>query len=192
MRLDPDHEAPGTRPGGDFRHHPLLPWAMLSRGELLAAVLTLVRAWVAEGRPHPKGVAMGSFDEWVHTVGGILAVAGVDGFLANAREVLEQSDPDVDAWWGLLALARSHLPHYWTAADLAAEVEAAGLGGDELPADFGETDRPGFASRVAYALRKKCGRRFGSCRLNRAADPSRHARYWIEVTGSEPPEDFPW
>ncbi len=129
---------------------------------------------------------MGSFDEWVHTVGGILAVAGVDGFLANAREVLEQSDPDVDVWWGLLALARSHLPHYWTAADLAAEVEAAGLGGDELPADFGETDRPGFASRVAYALRKKCGRRFGSCRLNRAADPSRHARYWIEVTGSEP------
>jgi hypothetical protein len=81
--------APSLRSG--FRHPDLRAWADEHRPALLSAVLTLLRAWHCAGRP---GVAspLGSFEAWTHIVGGTLAVAGVDGFLGNVTEVLEDGD----------------------------------------------------------------------------------------------------
>jgi len=71
----------------------------------LEATLTLVQAWIDAGRPSGKRT-LGSFESWSRTIGGILEVAGVPGFLEEEIE-LSAYDPEtvelqsvVAAWRG--------------------------------------------------------------------------------------------
>lgn len=103
IRLDARMETPEQRTG--FRHPDLLAYIRKHRGELVHAALTLVRAWLAAGRPAGVQV-MGSFEGYVAVMGGILEVAGINGFLANADELRKRSDVEtadwrafVLAWW---------------------------------------------------------------------------------------------
>jgi hypothetical protein len=57
-----------------------------NRGELLAALLTIARAWWAAERPQASVPTLGGFSEWANTLGGILAHAGVPGFLGTQWE----------------------------------------------------------------------------------------------------------
>ena len=79
---------PSSRTG--FRHADLRLWAERNRAGLLSAILTMLRAWHVRGRP--AGPTIGSFENWSRIVGGTLAVAGVDGFLGNRAELLEEAD----------------------------------------------------------------------------------------------------
>lgn len=87
IRMDTGMERPETRAG--FRHPNLLRWAHEHRGELIAAALTLARAWYV--RKQRKTVldvpSLGSFESWAEVMGGILKVAGIDGFLTNLEDV---------------------------------------------------------------------------------------------------------
>jgi len=89
--------------GRRFRHPELVPWVLENRGRLIAAVLTLCRAWHAAGRPQLSLPVLGSFEAWSRTVGGILAFAGVKGFLSNVEELYEQADEDGPQWERFLA-----------------------------------------------------------------------------------------
>jgi hypothetical protein len=103
VRIDPQMETPWERTG--FRHTDLRSWVREHRGELLWAVLTLVRHWVACGRP--KGdQSIGSYESWSEVIGGIMKAAGIKGFLANRLEVYQQAQSEsgafhvlVDLWW---------------------------------------------------------------------------------------------
>ncbi|MDP9382592.1 MAG: hypothetical protein M3Q29_21125, partial [Chloroflexota bacterium] len=64
MRLDSRMAQPWLRPNSEFRHPQLLPWVAAHRGELLAALLTLARAWYAAGRPEADTPVIGSYEEW--------------------------------------------------------------------------------------------------------------------------------
>jgi hypothetical protein len=104
IRLDAHMDRPWQRDG--FRHPNLLTWVHAHRGSLVSACLTLGRAWVEAGRPRDRRATLGSFESWSETMGGILDVAGVPGFLANAEELYELSDAEgtlwrsfVAAWW---------------------------------------------------------------------------------------------
>jgi len=123
IRLDAGQEHPWERQG--FRHPNLTAWVLQERGRLVWAVLTLARAWVAYGKPEGQEV-MGSFERWAAVMGGILQVAGVQGFLGNREEVYARVQAEgeawrtlVDIWWEiyrdqrvgtdqLLALATEH------------------------------------------------------------------------------------
>ena len=95
IRLDARRDTPWTRT--DFRHPQLGAWALEHRGRLIHACLTLIQAWLAAGRP--AGTAtLGSFETWATTIGGILAVAGVPGFLGNAHALYAQADEEVQMW----------------------------------------------------------------------------------------------
>ena len=94
-RIDSSVERPWER--DRFKHDPLMPWVHRNRGELCWSLLTLVRAWVAKGRPEPKP-RMGSFDEWVRIVGGILETAEIPGFLENRSMVYAQADAESEVW----------------------------------------------------------------------------------------------
>jgi putative DNA primase/helicase len=87
IRMDTGLEQPETRTG--FRHANLLKWASAHRGDLIAAALTLARAWYV--RERHKVVLdvpnLGSFESWASVTGGILKVADIDGFLANIEDV---------------------------------------------------------------------------------------------------------
>ena len=95
VRLVPDVECPSARNG--FRHDPLLDYVEQRRPFLVQAALTLVQAWIAEGRPKGEGV-MGSFESWAHVVGGILRVAGVPGFLGDRDRLASTTDEETAAW----------------------------------------------------------------------------------------------
>jgi hypothetical protein len=120
--LDPGEIRPSDRPKGEYQHPDLLAWALASRAKLVEAALTLVKNWTEgvpveqhslhgfvrmdpEGREpgdegyhpvlHPTDRTLGSFERWGEVVGGILAAAGVTGFLAN-RDRLKSLNPERD------------------------------------------------------------------------------------------------
>jgi hypothetical protein len=104
IRMDAGVDQPWR--GRTFRHPDLMGWVRANRGRLVAACLTLCRAWIAAGRP--RGVrSIGGFEAWAQVMGGVLDVAGVAGFLGNLDEMLAAADAEgamwhgfVAAWWG--------------------------------------------------------------------------------------------
>lgn len=101
IRIDATVERPWERVG--FRHEDLSAWARQERPHLLWAALTLARAWVSRGRPQGKE-AFGSFENWAATLGGMLAVTGVQGFLGNREAVYARAYNEGEAWRALLDL----------------------------------------------------------------------------------------
>lgn len=104
IRLDAKRDRPWL--GRRFKHQ-LPAWAEEHRSELVWAALTLVRAWIAAGRPEGRA-ELGMFEAWAHTMGGILKIAGMPSFLENAEELYEVADTEgaqihsfVHAWWRL-------------------------------------------------------------------------------------------
>jgi hypothetical protein len=96
------------------------------RGDLLAAVLTIWRNWVARGRPQ-AAQGMGSFDRWARAVGGALAAAGIDGFRSNVGSWLGENEDDA-GWKAHLARLHERWGEQWfTVAQVAAAVSAKTL-----------------------------------------------------------------
>ena len=89
IRLDANVERPWQRSG--FRHPDLMTWVRANRARLVAACLTLCQAWIAEGRPRGTRT-IGSYENWAQVLGGVLEVAGIDGFLGNLDEMMAASD----------------------------------------------------------------------------------------------------
>jgi hypothetical protein len=171
-------EAASSRPwaGRTFGIPDLRGYLAQHRGELLWAVLTLVRAWASAGQPVPDDVPiLGSFETWCRMCGGILAVAGVPGFLANVEELWENSAPDEAEWEGFLAtLWAVYRDAPFSAQALASAMNSAT---EDLPMDAdAPTTRdlrdaaPGdlcdgagriTARSVGYAMREHTGTRYG-------------------------------
>ena len=101
IRLDARSDQPWRREG--FRHPDLMIWVRANRARLVAACLTLCQAWASAGRP-PAARSLGSFETWSQTLGGILHVAGVPGFLGNLDEVMEASDSEGGTWRAFIQL----------------------------------------------------------------------------------------
>jgi hypothetical protein len=77
--MDAHTAKPWTR--GGFKHD-LETWVPAHRGELIAALLTLVRC---RAPPRQAPIKMGSFQAWVNIIGGILEHNFVEDFLGNHR-----------------------------------------------------------------------------------------------------------
>jgi len=98
-RLDAQSERPWQEKR-EFKHPDLIGWTRTHRGDILAAVLTLVRYWIRSGKPKPPADTplLGGFEEWRDTIGGILDVCGVPGFLGNLDALYEEMDLDGAQW----------------------------------------------------------------------------------------------
>jgi hypothetical protein len=91
IRLIAKQDKPWTRT--DFRHPHLALWVNENRAALVAACLSIISSWIEAGRPKAKECpALGSFDEYVSTMGGILEHAGIHGFLGNHVQFIEETD----------------------------------------------------------------------------------------------------
>ncbi|MGC4050641.1 MAG: hypothetical protein QM757_14795 [Paludibaculum sp.] len=104
IRLDARQARPYTRTG--FLHADLQGWALQRRGELVAALLTIARSWWAAGSPAATHPAMGGYTPWAATLAGILAHAGVAGFLENLDAWRDAADTEAADWEGFLAAWR--------------------------------------------------------------------------------------
>jgi hypothetical protein len=187
-RLVPDTDHPEHRT--DFRHPDLEQWVREHRGELLAAVLTIWRNWIAKGRPEaPAG--MGSFERWSRTVGGALQAAGIGGFRSNTIDWLSDSDDD-DGWGDHLKQLHDRWGDEWfTVADIAAAVDAV-ITPLKRPPVKRDPDK-NLAQQLAYSYRKIRERWHGNLRLVRSdnRDSSSGGRTWrvVQRTDTKRPDD---
>ncbi len=159
IRLNADEERPWLREG--FRHNNLLAWLGTRRPEGLIALLTLVQVWIAEGCPAGT-VGLGSFDAWAQTIGGILSVAGVEGFLANRADEAEIMDPEEQDWETFIQVWLEQFGER-----LVSSRELLVLAQDSSLLDF-LPGRQGAASiqiRFARALSSRRDRRYGPARI---------------------------
>ncbi len=156
VHLDAKVARPWLRTG--FRHPDLSGWARGRRGDLIAALLVLARAWIVAGRPQASLPVVGGFDSWANAIGGILAHAGVDGFLGNQNTMYDQADTDAAEWQAFLAGWREvygDKPH--AVAGLAKDIRAGVSLRELLPGDLAEAlaGAGSFERRLGRALAKR-------------------------------------
>ncbi|WP_235932487.1 hypothetical protein [Dictyobacter arantiisoli] len=168
IRMDARTAKPWTR--GGFKHD-LETWVPEHRGALIAALLTLVRAWYDAGQP-PTNVAikMGSFQSWVNTIGGILERCFVEGFLENTQAL--QQDDDALQWAAFLHAWQAHYKSNQLLSSLLAKDLKAGSVSDEeenntladlynaLPDDLTDIHKGDFKRRLGKALSYRVGTQF--------------------------------
>jgi len=175
----------------DFKHHPLDHWIAQNRGQLLWACLTLGQAWLARGRPPYSGTrTMGSFEDWVRVIGGILDVAGLgEHFLANQDQLFEAMDLEMQPWRDFVtAWAEQHGMQEVTVAELSDLVRQHNLLADELP-DDGKTERA-RQTRLGSMLRRHKDKVIAGWRLRNRSD-GRRAKHRFEqpaATASPDPQ----
>ncbi len=91
VALQPKDDHPEDRK--DFVHPDAEGYARSRRRVVLEAILGMVEAWKAAGRPRAEHRrTMGGFDKWAEVVGGILACAGLKQWMGNYRAWVRGAD----------------------------------------------------------------------------------------------------
>jgi hypothetical protein len=88
---------PHPRDFTGWRHKDLDRWATQNRGNIQAALATLVQAWIAAGMPDGQAV-LPSFEAWCRVIDGILRNAGVEGLMHGRDEQLDEVDEESAQW----------------------------------------------------------------------------------------------
>jgi hypothetical protein len=189
VRLDAKQSRPFLRTG--FRHPDLKAWVLEHRGELLAALLTLCRAWFAAGKPKPKILPLGGFEAWTTTVGGILEYAGVKGFLANSMQFYEEADTESSQWESfLLTLDQCFYSEPFTVTEIMdklhekSETSSGSALRAAIPDFLAEAmDRDGFFQRRAgKCFAERVDRRYGEKQVHLKRGKLSHGRnQWAVV-----------
>ncbi len=168
VRIDPRLDRPWKRT--EFRHPDLVRWVKTNRGQLVHAILTLVLGWIANGKPIDQK-RLGSFEGWSELIGGVLAVAGIDGFLANLDQLYDQADQDGQKW-------REFTAAWWEAfrdadkqvSDLNGFCEQRGL----MLEVRGNGQPRSQQVRLGNALSRCRDRLFGNLRVMKVEGDSKH------------------
>jgi hypothetical protein len=138
VMIDPGIPQPEKRE--DFAIPDLKKWVEEKRGELLRALLILVRAWVLEGQPIARAGSDG-YARWVGSVRAILGIAGIAGTFDHNETTREGVGVDDEEWRDFLVAIRRVLgDQVWTVKELLGYVGAsdnlinpAPIAMDELP-----------------------------------------------------------
>lgn len=151
INIDPDMPNPETRTA--FGIPDITSWAREHRNNLLAALLTLVRAWVAEGMPEPARKQSDGFARWSRVVAGVLSVAGVPGTFDAETGKRAAAGGDDDGLSAFLEAVRAWRPtgQHWTAAEL---LGALSEGGTALFATASGFDRSALPDPVAEKVHR--------------------------------------
>jgi len=169
--LDPGDVRPSDRPKQAFRHANLEAWARENRGKLVDAALTLVRNWQngtvqSDGSVVPQAAerTLGSFERWAEVVGGILAAAGVKGFLGNRDKLMAMSsdEREIAQWfeaWRQLQRGPVSLEEL---TDLCTAPN--GLLYDALPEHM-RASRSDVKKQLQFWLRANKGAKYGALKL---------------------------
>jgi hypothetical protein len=178
VRIDPKIDRPWKR--GGFRHQHLLDWARENRARLVHAVIILVKAWLAAGRPEHH-IRLGSFERWSSVVGGIIQAAGIPGFLESLDEMYDASDKEgqewrsfAEAWWRALGSVPQKV------ADLNQFCEREGLMLDVR----GDRSERSQQVRLGNALHSHRDQVYERYRIVKVEPPRQHrgtAMYALEV-----------
>lgn len=184
VQLDAEMAHPWERKTKEFRHPDLEKWVAEHRGELLAALLTVVRAWVIAGKPDGCNKVVGGFEEWTKIVGSIISYAGVTGFLKNEHLLHAELDAGVDEWGEFIqAWYDRYEDQSLTSSALVDDLlNPASTIGKCVPSEVAEKINfrtTGNAIKLALVLRKKLNVHFGNgLVLKQTRDKSAKKTLW--------------
>jgi len=184
IRLAPAVENPMDRDVDSFRHPDLKGWTAEHRAELVAAGLTLIRAWFTAGSPQaPAGRRFGSFETWGGMLGGVLEVAGVPGFLDNLSEWRSESDYESRYWTDHLQwLEAAFGAEPFTAAEVVARMRR--VSDVEHPPGLEDHTVTGYARALGKSYGKVKGRAYAGLRLELASASPKHANHWVVASAT--------
>ncbi|WP_333745914.1 bifunctional DNA primase/polymerase [Streptomyces sp. IBSBF 2950] len=148
IKLNAKTSRPENRIG--FKIKNLDRWTMDNRGPLVAAMLTLVRAWVNAGRERDE---LGDvYGYWRGTVRGILKVAGFEGtFDLDESKGQDVSDESQAAGALIANVWDVFKSEFWTARDLLQKVPTYAMTGERLDKDAQYIDSDLLPEKVALA-----------------------------------------
>ncbi|GCE06127.1 bifunctional DNA primase/polymerase [Dictyobacter aurantiacus] len=196
IRFDPKTSRPWLRTG--FKHSDLITWVLEHRSELIAALLTLARAWYVAGCPQYDHIpALGTFTGWSKTIGGILEYAGVQGFLSNLARLYDEADEENAQWDTFFQAWIAQFGSEWVTTATLNEHLGAASGPDDksdgplanaLPEYLQITlkERPkSFKASFSKALERRVDECFGddNLRLEKKRDKHRNINNWRILRG---------
>jgi len=191
IQMDAKIAQPWTRKAESFRHPNIVQWVMEHRGDLLAALLTMARAWVVAGSPVGTNHTIGGFDEWVEIVGGILAYAGIGGFLDNLDKLYEEVDVGNDVWAEFLAALYEQYKGKWlTSNELLVDLENphSSLSRHlplELARELGQYGG-GSGTKLSLILRKKMNVLYkNGLKLSQGTDKHAKVMLWSVIKATD-------
>jgi putative DNA primase/helicase len=177
IRIDPKVDRPWLRQA--FHHDDLRAWVHAHRADLVWAALTLVRAWLAAGRPQPVVRPLGSYEAWSRVIGGILRTAEIPGFPGILNEFYEAANTESAAWRSLVAV---WWDRYKDTPMTAAELLPLARAFDEL--EIGGKDEGGQRRSLGKKLAVQRERVIGRYRIV-AAGEHVNALRWKLVRASD-------
>jgi hypothetical protein len=93
---------------------------------LIWSALTLIQAWIVEGRLKGTAQRLGMFEDWSDVIGGVLEVAGIPGFLSNTSELYQDAEVEaaaasalVQIWWDRFSYRPVGVSELWPIAPAA-------------------------------------------------------------------------
>jgi len=168
VRLDPDCPNPDQRDG--FRIGDLRPWLRANASTLVAALVTLVRAWLAAGAPTIR-TRKGDYSEWASLMAGLLDYLGVEGWMADRDDARDQDDELLE-WAAFLEMWREKL-----GADPVPTGAIISALPDHVPRHpkTGELPTPNL---LGGWLKARDGRYFGTHKVVKVWDAHRRQNVW--------------
>ncbi|MET8824766.1 hypothetical protein ABZX40_17850 [Streptomyces sp. NPDC004610] len=168
VRLDPNCPDPDQRDG--FRVGDLRPWLRQKASTIVAALVTMVRAWLAEGAPIVR-VRKGDYSQWASLMAGLLGYLGVDGWMADRDQVFDQDDELLE-WTAFLEMWRVKLgAQAVTTSSIIAAVS------DQIPRHPKTGELP-TANLLGGWLKNRAGRYFGTHKVVRVYDSHLKQNTW--------------
>ena len=185
IRIDPRVDRPWQRSG--FKHPVIGQWAQENRPRLVRAVLVLVRAWIAAGRPM-GGQRLGSFERWSAVLGGILDVAGIRGFLGSLEDLYETADAEGQVW-------REFTCQWWEAFGArpmkVVELNDFCQSRSLMDTVRGDGTFRSQETRLGFALSRARDRVFGGLRITRVMKHGKHKGGACYALVQQDPENGP-
>lgn len=190
-RMDARVARPWMRDPKNFKYEHLIAWVKENRGELLAAILTMARAWITAGKPITTGLpALGGFEDWVNIVGSILTHAGLGGFLENLDFMYSQSDVETAQWEAFFGTWHDIIGEEpVTSAELITHIKENPDLRSTLPDIIGDTEAKNYSVKVGQNLGKRNGVQYPTGLELKKAGTSHRAITWkvVKFTDSTSP-----
>lgn len=181
IRLDAQEDHPWLRQ--KFKHPNLRQWVIEHRAELVWACLVLVQGWLASDRPMYKDKTLGMFEEWTSVMGGILATAGISGFLGNLEEFYEASNEEASTWQGFI---QAWLEMFGESEVGVSELFDMNNGLDE-PLDLGRGEDKSRRTKLGKELVQARDRQYNGLRIVLVGERHRAKRWKLMKAGSGEP-----
>jgi hypothetical protein len=179
IRLDSPEETPETRV--DFEHPDLRAYVRARRGALTVAALTVLRAFVAAGRPAQGLQPWGSFEAWCSSVRDAIVWAGLPDPAETRIEYNETADREKGGLAELFECLSMLFPggHGITAARIIERAKSNAPLSEALDA-LGVADSHGnYSTRLlGWQLRHAKGRIVGGQRLEIEKSSQSRANAW--------------